>query len=171
MPHRAAAEVGSILVTDLLNLAMPLIRYRIGDLATWADGKCACGRSLPRLEKVMGRVTDFLVGDDGRLVSGIAISVNLVAFRPSLGQVQVRQVRQGAVQYRIKPGPHFDPDADLQFLRQETQGYLGTGTEVETCLVDDLPCEPSGKFLFSCSTVTPAWLAGRQAPCVVDSAN
>ena len=63
--------MGAVLVTDLLNGAMPLIRYRIGDMAAWADGPCPCGRGLPRLERVAGRVTDFLVGADGRLVSGV----------------------------------------------------------------------------------------------------
>src|SRR5262249_8373738 len=50
-------EMGSVLVTDLLNPAMPLVRYRIGDMASWAPGRCACGRGLPRLAKVSGRVT------------------------------------------------------------------------------------------------------------------
>ena len=67
----APGEMGAVLVTDLLNGAMPLIRYRIGDMAAWADGPCPCGRGLPRLERVAGRVTDFLIGADGRLVSGV----------------------------------------------------------------------------------------------------
>ncbi len=40
-------EVGSILVTDLLNVAMPLIRYRIGDMGSWAAGRCSCGAACP----------------------------------------------------------------------------------------------------------------------------
>src|SRR5262249_36293897 len=70
----APGQTGGILVTDLLNGAMPLIRYRIGDLGAWADGPCPCGRGLPRLRNVAGRVTDFLVGCDGRLVSGVYLA-------------------------------------------------------------------------------------------------
>src|SRR4029079_2619649 len=55
-------KVGSILITDLLNFVMPLIRYRIGDLGSWMNGPCPCGPSLPRLREVSGRVTEFLVG-------------------------------------------------------------------------------------------------------------
>jgi len=156
----APGETGSILVTDLLNHAMPLIRYRIGDMGSWAAGECPCGRGLPRLERVAGRVTDFLVGADGRLVSGVFLATYVVAQRPSLGQVQIRQERAGAVTYRVRPGRDFRCDADTAYLREQTLRYLGaTAAEVE--LVDELPAEASGKFLFSRSTVTPAFLAGR----------
>jgi phenylacetate-CoA ligase len=159
-PNGAAApgEMGSILVTDLLNLAMPLIRYRIGDLGAWASGVCSCGRGLPRLERVAGRVTDFLVGDDGRLVSGVFLATYVVAQRPSLGQVQIRQHEAGAVTYRIKPGRDFNTNGDLEYLRSTTRRYLGDSTRIDSELVQELPAEPSGKFLFSRSTVSPRFL-------------
>jgi phenylacetate-CoA ligase len=156
----APGEAGSILVTDLLNHAMPLIRYRIGDMGSWAAGECPCGRGLPRLERVAGRVTDFLVGADGRLVSGVFLATYVVAHRPSLGQVQIRQDRAGAVTYRLRPGHDFRREADTAYLREETRRYLGATAEADVELVEELPAEASGKFLFSRSTVTPAFLAG-----------
>jgi phenylacetate-CoA ligase len=156
----APGEVGAILVTDLLNLAMPLIRYRIGDLGAFAGGDCPCGRGLPRLAALHGRSTDFLVGSDGRLVSGVFLATYVVAQRPSLGQVQIRQSRAGAVTYRVRPGRDFDADADLAYLRAATRRHLGERAEAEAECVDELPAEPSGKFLFSRSTVTPGFLAG-----------
>jgi phenylacetate-CoA ligase len=152
-------QVGSILVTDLLNHAMPLIRYRIGDLGSWAEGPCRCGRGLPRLRQVAGRVTDFLVGCSGQLVSGVFLATYVVAQRPSLGQVQIHQERAGAVCYRIRPGPQFDPAGDRAYLERETRRHLGEGAEVTTQLVESLPAEPSGKFLFSRSTVAPDFLS------------
>jgi phenylacetate-CoA ligase len=155
-----AGEVGAVLVTDLLNFAMPLIRYRIGDLGAWASGACPCGRGLPRLAALHGRSTDFLVGSDGRLVSGVFLATYVVANRPSLGQVQIRQDRAGAVLYRVRPGRDFDADTDLAYLRAATRRHLGERAEADAELVDALPAEPSGKFLFSRSTVTPHFLAG-----------
>jgi phenylacetate-coenzyme A ligase PaaK-like adenylate-forming protein len=155
----ASGEMGAVLVTDLLNGAMPLIRYRIGDLAAWADGPCPCGRGLPRLERVAGRITDFLVGADGRLVSGVFLATYVVAQRPSLGQVQIRQERAGAVVYRIRPGRDFDPNADAEYLRNATRLHLGEGAACDWEAVDELPSELSGKFLFSRSSVTPRFLA------------
>jgi phenylacetate-CoA ligase len=157
-------ESGSILVTDLLNHAMPLIRYRIGDIGSWAEGECPCGRHLPRLARVSGRVTDFLVGSEGQLVSGVFLATYVVAHRPSLGQVQVRQERAGAVTYRVKPGPDFDPARDLDYLRKATRRYLGGTAEIGAEVVAELPTEPSGKFLFSRSTVSPAYLGGDATP-------
>ncbi len=158
--HGAAGpgDVGSILVTDLLNLAMPLLRYRIGDVGSWAAGDCPCGRRLPRLEGVAGRVTDFLVGADGRLVSGVFLATYVIAQRPSLGQVQIRQDRPGAVLYRIRPGSGFHYRDDLEYIRRATGRYLGEGTVVDAEVVRELPAEPSGKFLFSRSSVAPEFL-------------
>jgi phenylacetate-CoA ligase len=162
----APGEMGSILVTDLLNHAMPLIRYRIGDMGSWAEGDCPCGRSLPRLERVAGRVTDFLVGANRQLVSGVFLATYVVAQRPSLGQVQIVQDRAGAVVYRLKPGRDFRPEADVPYLRQATRQYLGDHAEAEVELVDELLPEASGKFLFSRSRVALDSLAGdsRSAP-------
>jgi phenylacetate-CoA ligase len=156
----APGEVGAILITDLLNTTMPLIRYRIGDLGSLAEGECPCGRGLPRLAALHGRSTDFLVGSDGRLVSGVFLATYVVAHRPSLGQVQIRQDRAGAVLYRVRPGNDFDAVADLDYLRDATRRHLGDRAEADAELVDALPAEPSGKFLFSRSTVTPGFLAG-----------
>jgi phenylacetate-CoA ligase len=158
----AEGEMGSILVTDLLNYAMPLVRYRIGDLGAWAGGECPCGRGLPRLERVAGRVTDFLVGSDGRLVSGVYLATYVVAQRPSLGQVQIDQRRAGAVTYRIKPGRDFHHRRDLEYLRATTRHFLGEGAVIDSEVVEDLPAEPSGKFLFSRSTVAPGFLVTTQ---------
>jgi phenylacetate-CoA ligase len=162
-PHGPAApgEMGAILVTDLLNHAMPLIRYRIGDVGAWASGTCPCGRGLPRLERVAGRVTDFLVGCDSRLVSGVYLATYVIAHRPSLGQVQIRQDKPGAVTYRIKPGRDFHHENDLEYLRATTRRYLGAEMRIDSEVVEELPAEPSGKFLFSRSTVAPEFLLRR----------
>jgi phenylacetate-CoA ligase len=154
-------QVGSLLVTDLLNPAMPMIRYRIGDMGSWARHRCPCGRNLPLLDEVAGRVTDFLVGADGRLVSGVYLATYVVAQRRSLGQVQIHQSRAGHVVYRLCPGPGFDPQADGDYLRQATREHLGAAATAEVEPVAALPVEPSGKFLFSRSSVAPAFLAER----------
>ncbi|MBL8793093.1 MAG: phenylacetate--CoA ligase family protein [Planctomycetia bacterium] len=151
-------ELGSIVITDLLNHAMPLIRYRIGDLGAWAVGDCPCGRHLPRLQQVAGRVTDFLVGPDGRLVSGVFLATYLIGQRPSLGQVQLVQEVAGQVRFRIKRGANFREAEDLDFLQAATRRHLGAATVIDWDFVNDLPPEASGKHLFSRSSVALEYL-------------
>jgi phenylacetate-CoA ligase len=146
-------ETGSILVTDLLNFAMPLIRYRIGDMASHGI-PCSCGRGLQTLQGIEGRVTDFLVGADGRLVSGVFLATYVIANADSLGQVQLYQDTPGRVLYRIRqlPGKSVSRE-DLLFVESETKRHLGAGTQVDFEFVDQIPNGPSGKFLYCISKV------------------
>jgi phenylacetate-CoA ligase len=148
-----AGETGEILITDLLNYGMPLIRYRIGDMGSWLEGSDASGRGLPRLNSVEGRVTDFVVGDDGRLVSGVFLATYVVANRPSLGAVQLRQVTPAVLVYRIVRGKDFRELEDLAYLRDATKKYLGRGAIAQFEFVNELPKSPSGKLLFCRSEV------------------
>lgn len=61
----APGETGRVVITPLHNFAMPLIRYDIGDYAEVAE-PCACGRGLPGLKRIVGRVTNMAVDPTGR---------------------------------------------------------------------------------------------------------
>lgn len=61
----APGQVGRVVVTALHNFAMPLIRYEIGDYAEVGEA-CACGRGLPVLRRIVGRVRNMLVTADGK---------------------------------------------------------------------------------------------------------
>lgn len=165
----APGQPGSILITDLLSLAMPLIRYRIGDVGSWQDGSCPCGRGLPRLKSVAGRITDFLVGTDGRLVSGIFLATYLVGKRPSLGQVQIQQETAGQVLFRIQRGHDFRNGEDIDYLCAAIRRYLGADTVVDWEFVDALPVERSGKFLFCRSKAGVDYLSGQASNAAAES--
>ena len=157
-------QTGSILVTDLLNYAMPMIRYRIGDAASFLKGQCDCGRQLPRLQSIDGRVTDFLVGDSGQFVSGVFLATYVVAFRPSLGQVQMVQDDPGQVLFKVKPGEDFDRDQDFAYLVETAKQHLGQSAVVDIEIVDEIAKTPTGKMQFSISRATPTFArAGDQS--------
>ncbi len=61
-------EAGELVCTGLLNEAMPLIRYRTGDVAVQGSGPCPCGRPLRTLHRIEGRVDDLLWTSDGRAI-------------------------------------------------------------------------------------------------------
>ena len=71
-------EIGDVLVTDLENFGMPLIRYAIGDRAAFAAaGACDCGRGLPRLATVEGRSMDVIRFPNGSAVGGTYWTITL----------------------------------------------------------------------------------------------
>lgn len=61
---------GEIIVTDLTNYSMPLIRYRIKDFGVISTEPCQCGRNLQVLEKVFGRQYDALINSEGKKFHG-----------------------------------------------------------------------------------------------------
>ena len=61
-------DYGEIIVTDLFNNAMPIIRYRTGDYGRMSDAQCPCGRGLKVLDHVFGRAYDAITGPDGKKI-------------------------------------------------------------------------------------------------------
>ena len=65
----AAGESGEIILTPLWNYAMPLIRYKIGDVGKPCDESCPCGRGLPLMKILEGRFEDFIILPNGKIIS------------------------------------------------------------------------------------------------------
>jgi phenylacetate-CoA ligase len=140
------APWGKIVVTDLLNRSMPLIRYEIGDVGRWAEGDCACGRALPRLAAVEGRTTDFLRLPGGEAVSGPALTL-VFADLGSVRQVQFVQRGDGSVRLRVVPGPGYGPEAEAE-VRRRLELYLRGAVPLAFEPVAAIASEASGKYRF-----------------------
>jgi phenylacetate-CoA ligase len=139
-----AGELGEVVITDLTNLAMPFIRYANGDLAVAGKpGTCVCGRSLPRLASVEGRVTETLVDGSGARVNGLVFNVVIAHLAHAIRQFQVVQHKDRSVTLRVAPTETFSADTEA-VLRQTWERYL-TGVPVKLELVTELPIAASGK--------------------------
>jgi phenylacetate-CoA ligase len=145
--YRAAApgESGEVAVTDLHNLANPLIRYLTGDLAVArGDEVCRCGRQLPRIGPIEGRVTETLHDGQGRPVSGLLFSILFVPLASSASQFQVVQRKDRAVVLKIVPKHgKLTPEAE-KIARDFVTKYL-PGCRFEIELVSDIPPTAAGK--------------------------
>jgi phenylacetate-CoA ligase len=86
----STGERGEIVGTGLNNLAMPLIRYRTGDIAELSGDKCPCGRGLPLLKAVDGRKADCIVTPEGRVIPGGGL---MGAFH-GIGNIRTSQIIQ-----------------------------------------------------------------------------
>ena len=97
-------EPGSIVVTDLTNYGMPFIRYKVGDVGIPADKRCSCGRSLPLMQSLEGRVADYVVTPEGNLISGISLTENFAMKLPEIKQLQIIQERTDFLIFKIVKG-------------------------------------------------------------------
>jgi phenylacetate-CoA ligase len=139
--------MGKVLVTDLYNRSMPLIRYEIGDLAQWAQpGRCPCGRSLPRIGEVAGRTTDFLALPNGSVVSGPSLAL-LIGQTPEVKQAQFVQTSPTSVSLRVVIASGYGAEA-AQKLQDRLKPYLNGQLRLTIMPVDKIAAEPSGKYRF-----------------------
>jgi len=128
-----AGESGDLVVTDLHNYGMPMIRYVHGDVATLApEGRCACGRALRRLERVDGRRADTMVDGAGNAVPGIVFHVLFSDARQEIvRQFQAVQNAKGEVVLKVVRGRDFADDAFLQVTRRFSEYLRGLPFTVE----------------------------------------
>lgn len=148
----AAVEPGSIVVTDLTNRAMPILRYKIGDVAVAGDRKCPCGRGLPLIERVEGREADYVVTPSGALISGISLTENFAGLIPGLEQLQIVQEAVDRFRFRVVRGPGFGPASEAKIAELVAERF-GPGVGYDCEYVERIPQEPSGKYRFCISKV------------------
>jgi phenylacetate-CoA ligase len=145
-------ESGSVIVTDLTNRAMPIIRYQVGDVAALSDRVCPCGRGLPLLERLEGREADYVVTLAGELISGISLTENFALHVPGVVQFQIIQETVRRFRFRVVRGPDFRPES-LERLDSLVTRHFGPEVEYRCEYLDSIPPEPSGKYRFCISRV------------------
>lgn len=144
----AAGTPGRIVVTDLVNRAMPLIRYQVEDMGVPVERKCPCGRGLPLMEKVTGRVADFLVKRDGTRVAGVSLIENTLTRIPGIEQMQIVQESLDAIVINAVVSPLFTEPRERE-LKDYFLDLFGRETSLLVRYVPEIPPEQSGKFRFS----------------------
>jgi phenylacetate-CoA ligase len=148
LPVPPGAE-GEVVVTDLNNLAAPLVRYRLGDRARAAAGSCPCGRGLPLMEVVEGSSFGLVRLPDGRRLSGVVfyfLAESLI-MRPDAGLSEIVIVRRGnSFCARAVPRPGVDPSRDCEDLRRRLVEILGPGAEVEVTRVPHIERRGGDKY-------------------------
>ncbi len=135
---------GELVVTSLISRAMPVIRYRTGDIVTLGEGPCACGLDLGRIEISGGRIADFVVTRAGKWVAGYFI-IYICRSTPGVVKFQVRQERIGALRVLLVVDENF-PEDGCERVTRAVEQRLGGDDEVEVEVVEDIAPAPSGKY-------------------------
>lgn len=149
-------DPGAVLLTGLLNPLLPMIRYRIGDGAVWADRPCACGDPLPALVTIAGRVFDWLIDDEGRRVAPQRLWMSTLLPERShlVRRYRMAQDRTGRVVIEVV-GPELT-DGDFQDVGTGAQRVVGAATEVEVRRLEEIVTPPGRRFrLFTSERAAP----------------
>ena len=143
----APGEKGELTVTILRKEALPMIRYRIGDITSMDDSPCPCGRTHPRIQRITGRVDDMLI------IRGINVFPSQVEYAlmgiPEVGQhFQIVVERKGAlddmlVRVELNRESFSDKITDIMAIRQKIEhrlrNSLNVMAEVELVETGSLP--------------------------------
>jgi phenylacetate-CoA ligase len=150
----ATADAGQRMIgTGLVNHAMPLIRYDLGDLALPAKEPCGCGRGLPCIDRILGRVNDTIVTGEQKYIPSVRF-YTLFETHDKVRQFQVVQTEPNTVVVRIVPTGTFN-GAETDELRGKLARFLGDAVTIDFELVDHIQPEPSGKIRNVVSLVKP----------------
>jgi phenylacetate-CoA ligase len=138
----APGEPGEVVTTCLLRTYQPMIRFRLGDLAVWDPEPCPCGRAMPVLKEVLGRVEDVIVGPDGReMVRFHGVFVDL----PHVREGQVVQETLTRVRVKVVPAAGYGTE-DAREITNRMHQRLGPTVEIVVDPVDSIPRTKAGKF-------------------------
>jgi len=143
----ADGETGELIITDLFNYGMPLVRYSLGDMGVPLNEPCPCGRGLPMMSGVQGRVVDHVVLAGGRRVSPSSLVLYLVDNGPPVGQVQVIQDKIDHLIIKMTNDPTPD-ERVFDYYRQTVHELLGDDMQLTFEVVKEIPREKSGKYRF-----------------------
>jgi phenylacetate-CoA ligase len=147
-------ETGEIVITDLNNYCMPFIRYRIGDLGEAMDNSlpARCGRGLPRIGAIQGRVQSIIQGTDGRYVPGTFFAHTLKDFEFAIRRYQVVQEEPGAIRFLVVKGGRYSDDV-MEEIKALIRNHLGSGLVIDVEFVENIEMVRTGKRLASVSKI------------------
>jgi phenylacetate-CoA ligase len=137
----APGEIGEVVATGLLNDAMPLIRYRMGDYAAWAPAQnCTCGNPYPVITNLEGRLDDYLVTLDGRKIGRLSTAVKR---SPTIHSSQIFQDRPGHAYLLVRPGAGYR-SAHATAVKDDILERIGA-FDMDVVEVSEIPKTPRGK--------------------------
>ena len=142
-----------IVATGFYNSAMPLLRYQTRDLAVPDVHPCPCGRALPTVSRIVGRVEDFLFASDGsQVMEADAAIADLTAVR----ECQIIQESLTHTRVLVVPGPRFDVVTE-RCLAERLSSLLGDGVRVQIERCSSIPRTGTGKQRFLVSKLKTGW--------------
>jgi phenylacetate-CoA ligase len=152
-------QAGEIVVTHLGTRDFPFIRYRTGDVGVLSDATCRCGRTLPLMQEIQGRSTDFVVARDGTVLHGLAL-IYILRDLPGIKHFRIEQESLDLVRIRLVGETGANPVVLTPQIVNGVKARLGSEVDVRVEWVSTIPTETSGKYRYVLSRVDPRWANG-----------
>ena len=146
---------GNIIITLLTNYTMPLIRYKIGDRGILSDKNSQCGRGLPLLESVTGRIKSTFKNKFGAYIDD-DLFIRLFRLKENIKQFQIIQEEIEYISINlvlIDETKFKDLDEDFKEINQIIWKVMGDETKIKYNIVDEIESSPSGKYMYTFSRV------------------
>lgn len=159
--------IGELVGTSFHNELMPLIRYKTQDLGRWGHQNCRCGRNYPILEEVEGRLQEFIVTRDNRLISICVMGAAHFDVLDYVYETQYYQDKPGELVFRIVPKEGFN-DAHKQMLLNAVREKTGPDVSVSIELVNQIKRTRNGKHLMIEQKLDLQILSGNQSLILAD---
>ena len=150
-------EVGEVVVTDLNNFSVPLIRYRIGDLADRgrrSESPVRAARTLSRIGEIQGRTQAIVHCADGTWLPGTFFAHFFKEYDHVVRFFQVVQEERGAFALRVVKGDQFS-SAGFDELMTALREYI-VDTKVDVEFVDEIPLGANGQEVTGACRPCPA---------------
>jgi phenylacetate-CoA ligase len=133
---------GPLLVTGLGSVSTPFIRYRIGDVGTRCKTPCPCGRPGDVFLDIDGRIEDYVVTPDGRMVGRLD---HIFKEQYQIEEAQIVQDDPESIDILIVARGGLD-ERGRRSLEREVHSRLGPRIRTNIRLVETIMREPNGKF-------------------------
>ncbi|WP_287829118.1 phenylacetate--CoA ligase family protein [Bacteroides sp.] len=143
-------EIGSLLATGFHNLAMPFIRYEVGDTAKFTDVKCTCGRHSQVIANIDGRNEDYILTPEGvKIMRVSAIFKNTKTIK----ECQVIQETIDSLHIRIVKREGYSFTIEKEIIKAVKE-LVSTNMTVHFSYLDQIPRTKAGKFKFVISKLS-----------------
>lgn len=139
-------KTGSLVITSLINYAMPIIRFQIGDYGTLASGRCTCGRTLPMLRSIDGRLYEVINTSKGAVVSVYEIKAVLNSLN-KIVDFQVIQEKDETFMVSLVTHGVILTDDEEKYILDGMKRLLNSDIKVKIEYTEGLRKLPSGKIL------------------------
>jgi phenylacetate-CoA ligase len=136
-------ETGEIVITDLENFGFPFVRYRMEDLGRLKSGTCSCGRGLPVLAEVEGRVYDLISCPNGTVQTG-TFFCKMTRSVEGILEFQIIQESKARIRFKLVTDATFNPDS-VNFLISKVKLHCGEEMDVAFDFVEAIEPLKSGK--------------------------